>query len=299
MAAPHPPISLAPILDAAVFTQGPHLTRSPGIVFARLNSQGRIVVAMSNGDGYVYSPAMYIWQRISEPWWSVGSQYWNTTDSSVSNVNQSTSSSSTKPTEAGDTVSPENISAGIIPSLERNTTNQFLLQGRAFYLQRLVKALISAEGYETFESSVSVAHLENRINAARTLGAREEFKIYWSMYIKRLGAEGLKSKIEEILRSLTGGLVVDEEEDGEKRKSGEEEMEMCGWKKEELAREAVLILGKLFLLRPSGFVWIRDTNHDDRETSRLATHNRSVCTFIGRRDRPRRGRDDHGYVTLT
>jgi protein HIRA/HIR1 len=193
---------------------------------------------MSNGEGYVYNPDMYIWQRVSEPWWSVGSQYWNTTDSSVSNIRSSHDKSNSK--EKGDQVSIENISAGIIPSLERSTTNQFLLQGRAFYLQRLIKALISAEGYETFESSVSVAHLENRVAAAKTLGAKEEFKIYLSMYVKRLGAEGLKAKVEELLRSLTGDLIADDEEEGEEQ----QEVVICGWKREDLLREAVLILGK-------------------------------------------------------
>jgi protein HIRA/HIR1 len=240
MSAPHPPISFAPILDIAAYTQGPHLTRSPGIVFARLNSEGRVIVAMSNGDGYTYSSQMYVWQRISEPWWAVGSQYWNTTDSSVGNVKSSSKKEPSK--EANDQVSIENVSAGIIPMLERNTTNQFLLQGRAFYLQRLVKALISAEGYESFESSVSVAHLENRMAAARTLGAREEFKIYLSMYAKRLGAEGMKGKIEELLRGLTGDLLVEDES----KQGSNEDDEICGWKKEELLKELVLILGKLF-----------------------------------------------------
>ncbi|KAL5113748.1 HIR complex subunit [Pleosporales sp. CAS-2024a] len=238
MSAPHAPISVAPILDIAAHTQGPHLTRSPGIVFARLNSEGRIVIAMSNGDGYVYNPNMYIWQRVSESWWSVGSQYWNTADSSVSNIRSAEDKATSK--EKDDQVSIENVSAGIIPALERNTTNQFLLQGRAFYLQRLIKALISAEGYETFESSVSVAHLENRVAAAITLGAREEFKIYLSMYVKRLGAEGLKGKIEELLRSLSGDLIVEDEEE-----SGEQQEDIiCGWKKEDLLKESVLILGK-------------------------------------------------------
>jgi protein HIRA/HIR1 len=238
MSAPHPPISVAPILDIAAHTQGPHLTRSPGIVFARLNSEGRIVIALSNGEGYIYNPNMYIWQRVSEPWWSVGSQYWNTTDSSVSNIMSSEDKSASK--EKGDQVSIENISAGIIPALERVTTNQFLLQGRAFYLQRLIKALISAEGYETFESCVSVAHLENRVAAAKTLGAREEFKIYLSMYVKRLGAEGLKGKIEELLRSLTGDLISEDDEDGEEQQDDI----VCGWKREDLLKEAILILGK-------------------------------------------------------
>ncbi|KAF2866756.1 protein HIR1 [Massariosphaeria phaeospora] len=239
MSSPHPPISVAPILDIASHAQGPHLTRSPGIIFARLNSEGRIIVAMSNGDGYAYSPDMYVWQRISEPWWAVGSQYWNTTDSSVGNIKSSKDKEPSK--ETNDQVSLENVSAGIIPLLERNTTNQFLLQGRAFYLQRLVKALVSAEGYESFESCVSVAHLENRVAAARTLGAREEFKIYFSMYVKRLGAEGLKGKIEELLRSLTGDLLA--EEDGEDAAKTEDDV-ICGWRREDLLKEVVLILGK-------------------------------------------------------
>ncbi|PSN73011.1 protein HIR1 [Corynespora cassiicola Philippines] len=239
MSSPHPPVSLGPILDIAAHTQGPHLTRSPGIIFARLNSEGRIIAAMSNGDGYSYSPDMFVWQRISEPWWAVGSQYWNTTDSSLGNVTSSKEKPASK--DENDQVSPENISAGIIPTLERNTTNQFLLQGRAFYLQRLIKALISAEGYETFESTVSVAHLENRVAAAKALGAKEEFKMYLSMYVKRIGAEGLKGKIEELLRSLTDNVLDgDEDEEGQ---PNEEDL-ICGWKREELLKEAVLILGK-------------------------------------------------------
>jgi len=242
MSAPHPPISLAPILDIAAHAQGPHLTRSPGIVFARLNSAGRLVVAMSNGDGYTYNPDMYVWQRISEPWWGVTSQYWNSTDSSVGNI-RSSQDKDAGPKERHDQVSIENISAGIIPSLERNTTNQSLLQGRAFHLQRLIKILISAEGFETFESCASIAHLENRVAAARALGAREEFKIYLTMYVKRLGAEGLKGKIEELLRSLMGNLLSDEDAEDTDEQLREPEV-ICGWKREELLKEAVLILGK-------------------------------------------------------
>ncbi|KAJ4301834.1 HIR complex subunit [Kalmusia sp. IMI 367209] len=240
MSSPHPPISLAPILDIAAHAQGPHLTRSPGIIFARLNTEGRVIVALSNGDGYTYSPSMFVWQRISEPWWAVGSQYWNTTDSSVGNVTSKSASNALSDKEKEDAVSVENVSAGIIPMLERNTTNQFLLTGRAFFTQRLVKALISAEGYESFESCTSVAHLENRVAAARALGAKEEFKIYLSMYVKRIGAEGLKGKIEELLRSLSGDLLEEDEEGA----SASTDKEICGWKREELLREAVVILGK-------------------------------------------------------
>jgi protein HIRA/HIR1 len=296
MSAPHPPISLAPILDIAAYAQGPHLTRSPGIVFARLNSAGRITVAMSNGEGYAYNPDMYIWQRISEPWWGVTSQYWNSTDSSVGNIRSSQDKNA--PKEKDDQVSIENISAGIVPALERNTTNQSLLQGRAFHLSRLIKILVSAEGYETFESTCSVAHLENRVAAARTLGAREEFKIYLTMYVKRLGAEGLKGKIEELLRSLMGELV--EADEGEDEEGAIKEPEViCGWKREELLKEAVLILGKLDPISAYIAHLRMTTNGLNRQTSRPPAYNSTICApprHRSRRPTCRRSGYDHGYV---
>ncbi|KKY18509.1 putative histone transcription regulator [Diplodia seriata] len=222
---------------------------TPGIVFARLNSQGRVIVALSNGDGYTYSPMLYVWQRLTEPWWAVGSQYWNTTDSSVTNLTSTGLSSKNEKNKEKDVdeVSPENISAGIIPQLERNTSNNVLIRGRAFYLQRLIKALLSAEGFENLESSISVAHLENRVAAAMTLGAREEYKIYLLMYAKRLGAEGLKGKIEELLRSLMGNIFEDEgEKDGDAETNGSSSQgdDLVGWKREELLKEVVVVLGK-------------------------------------------------------
>ncbi|KAK8216636.1 TUP1-like enhancer of split-domain-containing protein [Phyllosticta capitalensis] len=258
LSSPHPPISIGPVLDIASATQGPHLTPTPGIIFARLNSAGRIIVALSNGDGYSYSPTLYVWQRLSEPWWAVGSQYWNTTDSSVGNLSSSsTTTAASKDRDRDlDAVAPENLSAGIIPMLERNTTAHTLVRGRAFYLSRLIKALLSAEGFENLESSISVAHLENRVAAAMALGAREEFRLYLLMYAKRLGAEGLKGKIEELLRMLMGDIFEDDgEQHGETNGNGEAgdsnalvlkdgNEELVGWKKEELLKEVVVVLGK-------------------------------------------------------
>lgn len=244
--APHPPVSLAPILDMASMTQGPHLTAGPAIIFARLSSEGRVYVAMSNGDAYGYSHTMHVWQRYSEMWWAVGSQYWNTSD--PRNRNTQKTSGNQQDAELDNVVRLENISAGIIPLLERNTTSQTLLRGKAYFLQRLVKTLLSAEGYEGFESGVSVAHLENRLAAALSLGAKEEFKTYLGMYAKRLGAESARLKIEELLRSLLAG-VYDEREsssltDGSSVYMGGPSDELCGWKKDMLLREVILILGE-------------------------------------------------------
>jgi len=240
MSSPHPPVSLAPVLDAAIHSLTMHPTGAPAITNARLSGEGRIVISLSNGDGYAYAPQMYTWQRLSEVWWAVGSQYWNTTDSSVGNVKHA---SRTK-----DSVNEvQNVSAGIIPFLERNTTNETLLRGRAYFLQRLIKVLLSREGFESFESGVSIAHLENRVAAALMLGAREEFRLYLLMYAKRLGAEGLRGKVEELLRTLLGGITEDEnspQEQGNERTWQDNKETICGWERNALLKDVVLLLSE-------------------------------------------------------
>ena len=245
LSSPHPPVSLAPILEIAMHSLGTHTTSGPGVTSAHLNSNGNIIVTLSNGDGYLYSPNMYVWQRLSEAWWAVGSQYWNSNDSSISSLQ----SSGVGPVSRRDgEVDPSNISAGIIPHLERHTTNEVLLKGRAYHLQRLIKSLLAKEGYESFESGVSIAHLENRVAAALQLGAKEEFRIYLYMYAKRLGAEGLKNKVEELLRSILGGVLQETNKDEPEGEQGQgwfsEDEKLCGWDRKDLLKGVVLILGK-------------------------------------------------------
>ncbi|KAI1123253.1 protein hir-1 [Nemania abortiva] len=244
LSSPHPPVSLAPILEIAISSLQPHgAMPAPGVTSAHLNSNGHIIVTLTNGDGYYYSPSMHTWQRLSESWWAVGSQYWNSNDSSVGSL-QTTAVGSTTPKDGkGD----ENMaSAGIIPFLERHTTNEFLLKGRAYTLQRLIKTLLSKDGFETFESSVSIAHLENRIAGALQLGSKEEFRLYLLMYAKRIGAEGHRGKVEELLNNLLGGVLQDKTGEGNDKGQGwsSKESDICGWDRKELLKGVVMILGK-------------------------------------------------------
>lgn len=244
MNSPHPPVSLAPILDVAIHSLHQHAaTPGPGITSAHLNSTGHVVVTLTNGDGFYYAREMYTWQRLSESWFAVGSQYWNSNDSSVSALQSTAVGPVSKPKEKKD--DGVNVSSGIIPFLERHTTTEFLLKGRAYTLQRLIKTLLSKEGFEGFESSVSIAHLENRIAGALQLGAKEEFRLYLFMYAKRIGAEALRGKVEELLNGLMGGILKDKEDDKEEGfgwfAKGDE---ICGWDRKELLKGVVMILGK-------------------------------------------------------
>lgn len=252
MSAPHPPVSLAPVLEIATTSLSPHgPTAGPGITSAALNSVGNVVVTVSNGDGYFYSSDMQAWQRLSEAWWAVGSQYWNSNDSSVSALQSTAVGPITDSKASESNKDAVNVSAGIIPHLERHTTTEFLLKGRAYTLQRLVKALLSKDGFEDFESSVSIAHLENRIAGAMQLGSRDEFRLYLFMYAKRIGAEGLKGKVEELLNSLLGGLdglLQEKKSAGDKQEIGRgwysKDDTLCGWDRKELLKGVVMILGE-------------------------------------------------------
>ncbi|KAI1268152.1 protein hir-1 [Xylariaceae sp. FL1019] len=244
LSSPHPPVSLGPILEIAISSLQPHgAMPAPGVTSAHLNSNGHIVVTLTNGDGYYYSPALHTWQRLSESWWAVGSQYWNSNDSSVGSL-QTTAVGSTTPKDGKN--NDIMVSAGIIPFLERHTTNEFLLKGRAYTLQRMIKALLSKDGFEAFESSVSIAHLENRIAGALQLGAKEEFRLYLLMYAKRIGAEGHRGKVEELLNSLLGGVLQDKMDEGEDKGRGwnGKDSDICGWDRKELLKGVVMILGK-------------------------------------------------------
>jgi protein HIRA/HIR1 len=241
---PHPPVSLGPVLDTAT-TSLNHQAGSagPGITSASLNSTGHIVVTLTNGDGYYYARDMYVWQRASEGWWAAGSQYWNSNDSSVSAL-QSTAVGPVSSAQSKDT-NKATVSSGIIPFLERHTTNEFLLKGRAYTLQRIMKMVLSKDGFEGFESTVSIAHLENRIAAALSLEARDEFRLYLFMYAKRIGAEGLRGKVEELLNSLMGGVLQGAKSDDAPVGRGwwSKDGELCGWDRNDLLKGVVMILG--------------------------------------------------------
>ena len=275
---PHPPVSLAPILNVATVELGavdPYLQPGPAVTSARLNSKGQVLITLSSGDGYMYSPALLAWQRLSERWWAVGSQFWNSADVSVGD---STASASTGPTASLDPgavrpARPTEGSDGIISYLERHTTREVLVHQRGSKLQMLVRSLFSRGGYPGLENSVSIAHLEERIAAALQLDAPLDFRVNLFMYAKRIGIEGLQAKAEELLNSLLGQMYEDVDDvDGHRpnRQSSSHDDpasgwhggrgRLCGWDRDDLLKGVVLIFGMFstlfFLILTFIFIFI-------------------------------------------
>ena len=271
MTSPHPPVSIAPLLDIATTSLSSHTSKAPSITSAHLNSEGRIIIALTNGDGYTYSPSLYVWQRLSEVWWAVTSQYWNTGESSVGNLKSSDGKAKDK--------SSDFTSAGIVPYLERSTASETHSRGRAYAASRLVKSLLSREGYENFESSVSISHLENRLAAAMILGSKQEFQSNLYMYAKRLGSEGSKVKTEELLRGLMGSdPSTGEPTDLSDRRWGNSKDTVCGGSRKELLKGVILILGKCSLVVSQGYALTNLYTGKNRDLQRMVA---SYATILG------------------
>ncbi|KAK9236376.1 TUP1-like enhancer of split-domain-containing protein [Lipomyces kononenkoae] len=209
MTSPHPPVSVAPILDAALYSDS-GLHKSPSITKCAITAVGSVIITLTNGDGYSYSSSMYAWQRVSESWWAVASQYWDS--------------------------SGMHSTGGAVGVIERRTDEELKRTGKGRALQRMVKSAMMREGYEGIETTVSIAHLENRIGAAILLGSKKELYTYMIMYARRLAEEGLKDRIEELFKELLGPM--------ETSQTGPYEARICGIDKKELLKEIIITVGK-------------------------------------------------------
>ena len=93
------------------------------------------------------------------------------------------------------------------------------------------------------------------------------------MYAKRLGAESSRLKIEELLRSLLQGIGEGGSMLEPKTATGLQGVngELCGWRKDLLLREVVLLLGKS--PHPTS-----TSSDNSRQVSRLATNYCTICS---------------------
>ncbi|KAK9464578.1 TUP1-like enhancer of split-domain-containing protein [Lipomyces arxii] len=207
----HAPVSVAPILDSAVYTDS-MLHNAPSITKCSVTVTGSAIVTLDNGEGYTYSASMLSWQRVSEPWWAVASQYWDS--------------------------SGMYSSGNAVSMIERRTDEEVKRSGKGRFLQRLVKSAMMRDGYEGIETAVSISHLENRIEAATLLGSQTELKTYMIIYAQRLAEEGLTDRLEELFKMLLGSAgVIDEE-------TVSHDTLLCGLNKQDLLKEVIVTVGK-------------------------------------------------------
>ena len=108
---------------------------------AGLTRIGYPLITLNNGDAYTYSRDMNSWLRLSESWWAVTSQYWDS---------------------SGLKLQPGSNAQGPIGLVERRTDDEVLKMGRGRYLQRVLKTAMLKDGFKGLETAVSIRYLEVR-----------------------------------------------------------------------------------------------------------------------------------------
>lgn len=175
-----PPQSLGPCLDTGLKNQEMGLVKAPQITQCGITDQGELTVSVSNGSVYHYNSDLQVWERISESFWAYGSQFWDSTG-----------------------IAHPQDKIGPVKLAELQTNEEALLKNgvRGRQLQRQAINRMVQVGYQGFEDAVSLAHLGNRVTAAKSMQSKELLS-FVELYVRRLAERGDRLRLGELFRSL-------------------------------------------------------------------------------------------------
>ncbi|KAG6914965.1 hypothetical protein DXG01_014188 [Tephrocybe rancida] len=157
-----PPLSVAPLLLSSL---------NHTIVSASVRPNGSPVVHCSNGVAYSYDPALLTWVKLSERWWSEGSDVWQGRQRNSAN-------------QAGN--------RGIMSSVEGSISGT------------PDEGLPDKIRPTWWNTALTLGHLETRLNATRLLDSPQEYKQALLLYAKKVADEGFRAKAEELIKELFG-----------------------------------------------------------------------------------------------
>ncbi|KAG6840432.1 hypothetical protein C0991_006744 [Blastosporella zonata] len=158
----------------APLSVSPLLLSSPNhtIVSASVRPNGAPVVNCSNGVVYSYDSALLTWVKLSERWWSEGSDVWQGRQRNAT-TSQAANRGIMSCVEGSINGTPDEISPDKIRPTWWNT-------------------------------ALTLGHLETRLNATRLLDSPQEYKQALLLYAKKIADEGFRAKAEELIKELFG-----------------------------------------------------------------------------------------------
>ncbi|KAJ4468863.1 histone transcription regulator 1 [Lentinula aciculospora] len=157
-----PPVSVAPLISSPNDT----------IVSALVRPNGTPIVNCSNGTVYSYDATLFTWVKISDRWWSEGSDVWQGRPRSQSQI----------------------AHRGIIALVEGS------LSGPPS------EGSVKTPRPEWWNSALTLGHLETRLHAARLLDSSVDYKQHLTLYAKKIADEGFRGKAEELIKELCGPI---------------------------------------------------------------------------------------------
>ncbi|KAF7323733.1 Protein HIR [Mycena kentingensis (nom. inval.)] len=193
-AAVFPPVSVATILTSPDYT----------ITSARVQPSGASVITCSNGVIYSYDPMLVSFVKLTERWWSEGSDVWQARQRSLTN-----------PTANRGVLSiAEGSVAGMAGGEDPEETAE---KRRPKY----------------WNMAMTLAHLETRMHSARLLDSGAEYKQALVLYTRKIADEGFKGKAEELIRELMGPAY------GSPKGDPSWSPTVAGWVKRELVKDVL------------------------------------------------------------
>ncbi|KAJ7253679.1 TUP1-like enhancer of split-domain-containing protein [Mycena haematopus] len=158
-----PPVSLTPILSSPNYT----------ITSAKIQPNGAAILTCSSGVVYSYDTVLLSFVKLTERWWSEGSDVW-----------QARQRSATNPT----------ANRGVLSVTEGSIAGSLDSTGA------------DKKRPQWWNVAMTMGHLETRMHSARLLDSPTEYKQALAQYTKKLAEEGYRAKAEELIRDLLGPM---------------------------------------------------------------------------------------------
>ncbi|KAJ7669282.1 histone transcription regulator 1 [Mycena polygramma] len=159
-----PPVSLSPILSSPNYT----------ITVAKIQPSGAAILTCSSGIVYSYDAALLSFVKLTERWWSEGSDVW-----------QARQRSATNPT----------ANRGVLSLTEGSIAGSLQSSSSA-----------NKKRPQWWSLAMTLGHLETRMHSAKLLDSPTEYKQALAQYTKKLADEGYKAKAEDLIRDLIGPM---------------------------------------------------------------------------------------------
>lgn len=229
-----PPLNLSTLLLSSTSAHHP----TPTITTSSILPNGAPVIALSSGATYSYDGKLNAWIRLSDTWWSKGSEFWegrrgkaSTTgrglvrviESAINDIvvhDESVELSEDEETEEekeeeekkeGDDSSvlsdPEDDANGNGKGKEKETDSRPTKRRKKMTVPIGKKEARKGDA-DDFTLAMSLGHLEERMAAAKMVESSGEYKFALGVYAKKVAEEGLRSKGEELVRELMGPIYL-------------------------------------------------------------------------------------------
>jgi protein HIRA/HIR1 len=157
-----PPSSLLPLLN------------SPGstVVIANVRPNGAPIIHCSQGVAYSYDAALCTWTKLSDIWYSEGSDVWQGRQRHSSIVG----------------------ARGVVSGIESTISASCSPPEDSAEKQRP----------KWWSTAVTLSHLETKLHSAKILDSPIEYKQALLVYAKKIADEGFRAKAEELIKELFG-----------------------------------------------------------------------------------------------